>query len=75
MDARDNFIVKRTTNFYFLSKIITMNMSKMMRWSGHVARRGYEKYVQNLVLNILKERDNFEDQGVDDGNNKVDLQE
>jgi hypothetical protein len=36
-----------------------------MRWVGQVARRGYWRGAYRVLVGNLKERDNFEDLGLD----------
>jgi hypothetical protein len=45
--------------------IISQIKSRRMRWAGHVARMGEERKLYGVLVRITKERDHFEEQGVE----------
>jgi hypothetical protein len=52
-------------NLYSSSDIIRQIKSRRMRWVGHVARTGQGRKVYWVWWESLKEKDLWEDQGVD----------
>jgi hypothetical protein len=50
---------------YSSPNIIMLIKSRRMRWAGNVARMGKERNVYKVWLESPKERDHFEDRGVD----------
>jgi len=39
---------------------------RRMRWAGHVARKGERRGVYRVLVGKLRERDHWEDPGVDE---------
>jgi hypothetical protein len=52
-------------NLYSSPDIIRQVKSRRMRWAGHIARMGEERKVYRIMVGNPKERDHWEDQGVD----------
>jgi hypothetical protein len=50
---------------YSFPNIIRQIKSRRMRWVGHVAHTGEERNVYRFLMGKSKERDHFEDKGVD----------
>jgi hypothetical protein len=52
-------------NLYWSPNIIRQIRSRRMRWAGHVTRMGEERKLYRVWWESPKERDNYEDWGVD----------
>jgi hypothetical protein len=52
-------------DLYYSPNVIRVNTSIRMRWAGHVVHIGREKVHTGFSWGNLKERDHFEDSGVD----------
>jgi hypothetical protein len=52
-------------NLYTSSNIITLLKSRIMRWAGHVARKGQKRKCTRIWWEVPKERNHSEDRGVD----------
>jgi hypothetical protein len=50
---------------YLSPNIIRQFKSRKMRWAGHVARMGEWRTVHRVLVGNQKEREHFEDQGID----------
>jgi hypothetical protein len=50
---------------YSSPKIVWVIKSRIMRWTGHVARTGKRRSVHRVLVGKLRERDHLGDQGVD----------
>jgi hypothetical protein len=68
-------LYEELNNLYSSPNIVRLIKSRRMRWAGHVARMGQMKNEYKVLVENLKERDNFEDIRGWDDNIKMGLRE
>ena len=53
------------SDLYLSPNVVRVNKSRRKEWAGHVARMGESRGVYRIWWGILRERDYFEDPGLD----------